>query len=163
MLCPAIRANAASILVLRRRFHHRKLLCQLLRKVDPERCGGIEIDHSGIFGDLFDRIIGNRLPLQDPCGHPARLTAQHRIIDANRRQTAVSDHRIGPDIDRQPRLGGNLQIDRHGRGDGVVVGGKEGVDLSDQRLGGLLQLPDAGDGRLLIGDPVGVAVGAGPG
>ena len=89
---------------------------------------------------------------EDLHGHLARLIAQVVIVDAIRRQPSVLDHGVASYDDGERILIGDHGNGRHARGDSVVGGGVDRVDLSHHGFDHLLNLVGGRHGVPLVRD-----------
>ena len=98
---------------------------------------------------MLDRhILGLGLALQDLNGHLARGVAQVLIVDGEGEQAAGHAHTLLAGHEGELILLADLADLRSARGDGVVSGGVQRVDLAHGRLDDGLNLVGARDGEI---------------
>ena len=108
-------------------------------------------------------VLRHGAGLQDVQRHIGGVGAQFGIVDAAGGESAGGDEAVGTGVERNARIGQRLRDSSGGGHDHVIRGGKDGVDLAHQGVGGGHDLIVGVAGLFHVSDALGVQVSLGLG
>ena len=136
-----------------------RALLHIFADIHADGGGRLLVHHDGVLLEHLHRHLADGRACQHLEQHVGRLGAQIGVVDAHGGKAAVVDHAVGRHIHGLAGLDCLAGQHTHGAGDGVVDGGKDGVALGEQRLGGRLHVAGAGHAGLGIADALSVQIG----